>query len=76
VITECSCKLCPTPGIYEVTSMPLVSLTLATFLMAEFGFFGVVVYTRVQTPLRCGQESSAGDLLFQTVSCRPFLISC
>jgi hypothetical protein len=31
--------------------------------MAEFGFFGVVVYTLTQTPLRCGQESNAGDLL-------------
>jgi hypothetical protein len=30
---------------------------------AEFGFFGVVVYTRVQTPRFCGQESSAGELL-------------
>src|SRR5512135_1835441 len=40
---ECSCRLCPTPGIYAVTSIALVSLTLATFLKAEFGFFGVVV---------------------------------
>jgi len=36
---------------YAVTSIPLVNLTLATFLNAEFGFFGVVVYTRVHTPL-------------------------
>jgi hypothetical protein len=36
---------------YVVTSIPLVSLTLATFRRAEFGFFGVVVYTRMQTPL-------------------------
>ena len=35
---------------YEITSYPLVSLTFATFLMAEFGFFGVVVYTLVHTP--------------------------
>ena len=28
---------------FEVTSNPLVSLTLATFLNAEFGFLGVVV---------------------------------
>jgi hypothetical protein len=34
--------------------MPLVSRTRATFRRAEFGFFGVVVYTRVQTPRRCG----------------------
>jgi hypothetical protein len=35
---------------YEVTSMPLVKRTLATFLSAELGFLGVVVYTRVHTP--------------------------
>src|ERR1700733_12739703 len=34
--------------------MPLVSRTRATFRRAEFGFFGVVVYTRVHTPRRCG----------------------
>jgi hypothetical protein len=42
--------LWPTPGMYPVTSMLLVNLTLATFLKAEFGFLGVVVKTRVQTP--------------------------
>ena len=41
--TECSCKLCPSPGMYAVTSNPLDNLTLATFRSAEFGFFGVVV---------------------------------
>src|SRR5581483_6706747 len=41
--TECSCKLWPTPGMYDVTSMPLVSRTRATLRSAEFGFFGVVV---------------------------------
>src|SRR6202020_3158835 len=39
---------------YAVTSTWLVSLTRATFRSAEFGFFGVVVYTRVHTPRRCG----------------------
>src|SRR5436190_11487297 len=34
--------------------MPFVSRTRATLRRAEFGFFGVVVYTRVQTPRRCG----------------------
>src|SRR5579875_3283331 len=34
--------------------MPLVSRTRATLRSAEFGFFGVVVYTRVQTPRRWG----------------------
>jgi hypothetical protein len=31
--------------------------------IAEFGFFGVVVYTRVQTPRFCGDAASAGTLL-------------
>src|SRR5947209_13233143 len=39
---------------YAPTSMPLVSRTRATLRSAEFGFFGVVVYTRVQTPRSCG----------------------
>src|SRR4051795_8786965 len=34
--------------------MPLVSRTRQTFRSAEFGFFGVVVYTRVHTPRFCG----------------------
>jgi isocitrate/isopropylmalate dehydrogenase len=44
-------------------SNPLVKRTLATLRSAEFGFFGVVVYTRVQTPRRCGEFCIAGDLL-------------
>src|SRR5580704_10153260 len=39
---------------YAVTSIPLVRRTRATLRRAEFGFFGVVVCTRVQTPRRCG----------------------
>src|SRR2546421_4554063 len=39
---------------YAPTSMPFVSRTRATLRSAEFGFFGVVVYTRVQTPRRWG----------------------
>jgi hypothetical protein len=35
-----------------VTSIVFVSRTRATLRSAEFGFFGVVVYTRVQTPRR------------------------
>src|ERR1700755_1964894 len=42
------------PGMYVVTSIPLVSRTRATLRSAEFGFLGVVVYTRVHTPRRCG----------------------
>jgi hypothetical protein len=49
---------------YDVTSYPFVRRTRATFLKAEFGFFGVVVYTRVQTPLFWGLFCNAGDLFF------------
>ena len=37
-----------------MTSIWLVNRTRATLRSAEFGFFGVVVKTRVQTPRRCG----------------------
>lgn len=46
-----------------MTSKPLERRTFATFLKAEFGFFGVVVYTRVQTPRLCGQLVKAGDFV-------------
>jgi hypothetical protein len=52
------------PGMYAVTSMPEVRRTRATLRRAEFGFFGVVVYTRVQTPRRWGDPLSAGDFDF------------
>jgi hypothetical protein len=45
---------------YVVTSIPFVNRTRATFRRAEFGFFGVCVYTRVQTPRFCGHPCSAG----------------
>src|SRR3989338_2071471 len=48
--TECSCRVCPSPGMYALTSMPLVKRTLATFRSAEFGFLGVMVFTTVHTP--------------------------
>ena len=51
---ECSCRLWPTPGMYAVTSMWLVSRTRATLRRAEFGFFGVEVKTRTHTPRFCG----------------------
>jgi hypothetical protein len=44
----------------------LVKRTLQTLRKAEFGFFGVVVYTRVQTPRFCGQRPKAGTLLLVT----------
>ena len=37
-------------------------VTRATLRSAEFGFFGVVVYTRVHTPRRCGLPLRAGGL--------------
>src|SRR3954447_17795065 len=55
--------------------MPLVSRTRATLRSAEFGFFGVVVYTRVHTPRRCGEPLSAGALVFSTLSSRPLRTS-
>src|SRR3954452_7306933 len=39
---------------YAVTSIEPVIRTRATLRSAEFGFFGVVVYTRVHTPRRWG----------------------
>jgi len=53
----------------------LVSRTFATFRSAEFGFLGVVVYTRVHTPRFCGLCWSAGTLLFVTTGLRPFRTS-
>ncbi len=52
-----------------------MSRTFATLRSAEFGFFGVVVYTRVQTPRRCGERPSAGTLLLVTGLVRPLRIS-
>src|SRR5437868_15310874 len=43
---------------YAVTSILLESLTRATFRSAEFGFFGVMVLTRVTTPLFWGDAAS------------------
>jgi hypothetical protein len=58
---------------YAVTSIPVVSLTLATFRNAELGFLGVDVYTRVHTPLFCGAPLSAGVLVFFFIRFLPFL---
>src|ERR671938_601608 len=59
-----------------MTSKPFVSRTLATLRRAEFGFFGVVVYTRVHTPRFCGQASIAGTLFRFTLLSRGLRISC
>src|ERR1044071_7662909 len=55
--------------------MPLLRRTRATLRSAEFGFFGVVVYTRVQTPRRWGEPFRAGVLFFDTLSWRPLRTS-
>src|ERR1700730_13634485 len=46
-----------------MTSKPLVRRTLATLRNAEFGFLGVVVWTRVHTPRFCGDCCRAGTFL-------------
>src|SRR5712692_2505965 len=55
--------------------MPLVSLTRATLRRAEFGFLGVVVYTRVHTPRFWGHSRRAGLLPFTFNFSRPLRIS-
>lgn len=90
--TLCSCRLCPIPGIYAVTSIPFVRRTLAIFLKAEFGFFGVTVLTTEHTPLFWGllmsvlllvrllkPFCSAGEVDFFSIVCRPIpnqLVKC
>src|SRR5260370_8376702 len=73
---ECSWRLWPTPGMYVVTSIPLVKRTRATFRKAELGFLGVVVYTRVHTPRRCGQACNAGLAVLYRVGRRPLRTNC
>src|SRR3954464_14975866 len=60
---------------YAITSTLLVRRTLATLRSAEFGFFGVVVYTRVQTPRFCGFCSIAGTFDLAFCGSRPLRIS-
>src|ERR1035441_9415974 len=55
--------------------MPLVSLTRATLRNAEFGFLGVCVYTRVQTPRFCGQDCRAGLAVLYFGAVRPLRTS-
>src|SRR5580700_11549529 len=73
---ECSWRLWPTPGMYALTSTPLVSRTRATLRSAEFGFLGVVVKTRVHTPRRWGAPRSAGVLVLDCFDARPLRTSC
>jgi hypothetical protein len=60
---------------YAVISIPFVSRTRATLRSAEFGFLGVIVATRVQTPRRWGAPLSAGVFVFAFGVERPFLTS-
>src|SRR5690554_5777890 len=69
--TECSCRLCFSPGMYAVTSWPPERRTRAILRSAEFGFFGVWVLTAVQTPRRWGEPFRAGVLLFLATFLRP-----
>lgn len=76
------------PGIYAVTSIPLVNRTRAIFRSAEFGFLGVIVLTLMHTPRLNGLFISflrllrvlktnvmAGDLDFLAAIVRDFLTS-
>ena len=55
--------------------MPFVSRTRAIFRSAEFGFLGVIVETRVQTPRFWGAPWSAGVFVFSRLDVRPLRIS-
>src|SRR5947208_10587600 len=64
------------PGMYVVTSMEFVKRTRATLRNAEFGFFGVCVYTRMHTPRFSGQPANAGDFVLVRIPSRPIRTSC
>src|SRR4051812_22091363 len=51
--------------------MPFVRRTRATLRSAEFGFLGVWVKTRTQTPRFCGLSCSAGLFVLLTIFLRP-----
>jgi hypothetical protein len=61
---------------YVVTSTEFVSRTRATLRNAEFGFFGVCVYTRMHTPRFSGQPANAGDFVLTRTFSRPIRTSC
>jgi hypothetical protein len=60
--TLCSCRLCPSPGMYAWRTFPEVSRTRATLRFAEFGFLGFAVNTCITMPFRCGLVSRRGAL--------------
>src|SRR5262249_60622015 len=53
-----------------------VSRARATLRSAEFGFFGVWVYTRIQTPRFSGQPCKAGDFVLDRTCSRPARTNC
>jgi hypothetical protein len=56
--------------------LPDVSRTRATLRIAEFGFFGVFVYTRVQTPRRWGDPLRSGVFERVVFDDRPLRTNC
>src|SRR5687768_12389338 len=71
----CSWRLCSSPGMYAVTSLPLLSRTRAILRSAELGFFGVIVLTWRHTPRFCGLASRSLTLLIRARLRRGFLIN-
>src|ERR1700709_700638 len=60
---------------YAVTSIWLLRRTRATLRSAEFGFFGVMVFTTVQTPRFWGHPCMAGCFGFERCTWRGFFTS-
>src|SRR5215469_6506822 len=56
--------------------MLFVRRARATFRRAELGFFGVCVYTRMQTPRFSGHPCRAGDFVFARICSRPDRTNC
>src|SRR3954464_9186495 len=71
----CSWRLCSSPGMYAVTSLPLERRTRAILRRAELGFFGVMVLTCRHTPRFCGEASRSLTLLMRPRARRGFLMS-
>src|SRR3954463_12187543 len=61
---------------YAVISTPFVSRMRAALRSAEFGFLGVRVKTRVQTPRRWGDPWRAGVFVLSWGALRPLRTSC
>ena len=55
-------QIYPIPGIRAVTLLEFVNATLATCRIAEFGFLGLIVVTRVMIPFTWGRFWRAGVL--------------